>query len=795
MHCAFSRFTNPSKAALFLATTMLTMSGTAFAQESDSARDSNAAADSGVIIVTAQKRAENLQDVPIAIVAMNSEKLDQLQVQKFEDYARFLPSVSFQNTNGPGTSKVYFRGVANGENANASGSQPSVGIYLDEQPVTTIQGALDIHVYDIARVEALAGPQGTLYGAASQAGTLRIITNKPNLDKFEAGANVELNTVAHGSQGYVGEGFVNAPLNDKMAVRVVGWYKKDAGYIDNIPGSLTFPTSGVTIDNDQYAKDDYNDVVTYGGRAALKIDLNDDWTVTPQIMGQRQRAHGSFGSESGLGDLQTMQFAKELATDKWFQASLTVEGKIGTWDVTYAGAYMKRKVDTFADYVDYSYFYDALYGYGAYFVDNDGAYISPQQKIHNIDRYTQQSHELRLASPSSEPVRFIGGLFYQRQKDNIENDYTVDGLADSLVVPGTVSNIWKTAQNRIDRDYAAFGEISADPTDHVTFTMGTRLYKYDNSLVGFAGMGGFGDLFGYPGVSTCFGPSTVKDAPCTNVKGRQKETGLLHKFNLTYKFNRDALVYATLSRGYRPGGTNRIASLGGYQADFIENLEFGWKTSWLDNRLHINGAIYNLDWSDVQLSTLTPNGITRIQNVGKARVRGAELEIWTRPAEGLTISGSMAYNDAKLREDYCLTDCAVDLQAPKGTRLPVSAKFKANAVARYEFPVGDAAKAHVQTSVVYEGSRKTDLRTFEQSVKGSLGAYTMVDASAGIDFGIWSAEIFATNLFDKRSYSAVSLQCLEVTCGDPYGLSPIGAKMYRTAMKPRMLGVRLGVKY
>ena len=212
-----------------MASTVLGFGGVAYAQD---AAAGAAASDSGEIIVTAQKRSENMQAVPIAITAMGTKKLDELQVTKFEDYARYLPSVSYQ-TGGPGNAKVYFRGVASGENANHSTSQPSVGIYLDEQPITTIQGALDVHVYDIARVEALAGPQGTLYGASSEAGTIKIITNKPDLDSFYGAIDVEGNTVAKGSQGYVAEGFVNVPLSEKAALRVVGWAKRDAGYIEN----------------------------------------------------------------------------------------------------------------------------------------------------------------------------------------------------------------------------------------------------------------------------------------------------------------------------------------------------------------------------------------------------------------------------------------------------------------------------------------------------------------------------------------------------------------------------------
>ncbi len=196
------------------------------------------------------RRAENLQDVPIAITAMGTETLDELQVDDFDDYARFVPSLSYRSL-GPGSANVYFRGVASGENANHSASLPSVGTYLDEQPITTITGALDLHIFDIARVEALAGPQGTLYGASSQAGTVRIITNRPDTSSFYGDANVELNSVAHGDFGGTAEGFVNAPL-----VRAASRSASSAGTATTPAISTTsrapctFPTSGITFNND-----------------------------------------------------------------------------------------------------------------------------------------------------------------------------------------------------------------------------------------------------------------------------------------------------------------------------------------------------------------------------------------------------------------------------------------------------------------------------------------------------------------------------------------------------------------
>ena len=254
------------------------------------------------VVVTAQKRTENLQDVPVSITAIGTERLEQLNVQSFNDYVKYLPSVSYQTT-GPGFSRVFMRGVSSGDNGNHSGPLPSVGVYLDEQPITTIQGALDIHVYDIERVEALAGPQGTLYGASSEAGTVRIITNKPDISGFKAGYSLEGNTV-RGEEGYVAEGFVNIPLSSIAAVRLVGWAQRTGGYIDNVEGTNTFPSfgcvsnfapppatcpggppGGINVTSPELAHQRFNPTETYGGRGALKLQLGDNWTVTPIFMG------------------------------------------------------------------------------------------------------------------------------------------------------------------------------------------------------------------------------------------------------------------------------------------------------------------------------------------------------------------------------------------------------------------------------------------------------------------------------------------------------------------------------
>ncbi|HEY8593189.1 MAG TPA: TonB-dependent receptor [Sphingomicrobium sp.] len=811
--------------ATLLASSMLAAPTAALAQDASASqptsptpadpanRSSAVPVDQQEIVVTATKRAENLQNVPAAITAITTKTLEDLHVNQFEDYARLVPSLSVKGGGGgggnagPSTNTVYFRGVASGENANHSTSLPSVGTYLDEQPITTISGALNVHVFDMARIEALAGPQGTLYGASSQAGTIRLITNKPDLSGTYGQANLEVNHVAHGGFGYLGEGFINTPLTSNMALRVVGWHRRDSGWIDNVLGEMVFPTAGITINNADLAEDDYNHSSTTGARAALKIDLDDQWTVTPSIMGQRQKSNGNFAEENIQGKYQTMQFNPESTRDKWVQAALTIEGKVGIFDMTYAGAYMKRRVDIEADYSDYSYFYDALYGSTLF--DNAGNTIDPNQAVVSNHRYSKLSQELRFVSPADQRLRLVAGLFYQRQVDKIEENYVIDNIADEITVPGTESNIWLTRQNRIDRDYAAFGELSYDVMPTLTVTGGARYYKYNNTLFGFFGAS---ENWLSTGIATCFGPAELSGTPCTNVDKGTKDSGFVHRLNVTWKPNDRLLTYATWSRGFRPGGINRRGSLPPYKPDFLTNYEIGAKYK-LGGGAHFNVAGYREDWDDVQLSFLGQNGLTEVRNAGSARIWGVEADLLLRPAPGLTWSTGVSYNDAKITRDFCLIanadfNCALDvdldgdgvpeenaLLAPSGTRLPLTAKFKGSSQLRYEWQVAPQMKANVQGLITYEGKRTRDLRLFENSVFGNMPSYTQVDLSAGIDRGAWTADVYVKNLFDTRGQVSKAIQCLETTCGDPDNLTPLGGRIYTSYTRPRMIGLKVGRRF
>jgi outer membrane receptor protein involved in Fe transport len=755
------------------------------------------------VIVTAQKRQENLQDVPLSIQALGTAKLEELHVTAFDDYVKFLPSVSYQS-GGPGFARVFMRGVASGDNGNHSGPLPSVGMYLDEQPITTIQGPLDVHIYDIARVESLAGPQGTLYGASSQAGTIRIISNKPDPSKFSASYDVQGNSVDHGGNGYLAEGYVNLPLTENAAVRLVGWKRHDAGYIDNVAGTRTFPTSGITASNAAIAKKDYNDVDTVGARAALKVDLNDSWSVTPTVMGQEQKSHGNFGFDPSVGDLQLTHMYPENSKDRWAQAALTLEGKISNFDLVYAGSYLKRNVDTNLDYADYSFFYDNLlndegeYYFGEFFTDNAGNMIDPSQHIRGKDRYKKMSHELRISSPGDQKLRFVGGLFMQRQEHVIEQAYKIDGLATASEVTGWPDTFWLTKQERIDRDYAVFGEVSYDLTEKLTATGGLRFFEAKNSLEGFYGFGltnPFESTTGEASAECIANPADFMGAPCRDLDKTVDEKDHTHRLNLTYHLDDDRMIYATWSRGFRPGGVNRRGTFPPYKADFLANYELGWKTSWAGNRLRFNGAFFLEDWDDFQFSFLGENGLTNVTNAGGARIKGLEMDIdWAATAD-LTLSGGLALLEPKLTQFFCQKVdadgkefpegvCAPDDSAAKGTQLPVTPKFKANLTARYGFAVG-TLDAHLQGSLIYQGRSRSALLSADEAVLGKQGAYGLADFSAELGRDQWSVQLFVNNAFDERADSYRYTECDTSIC----------TKNYIVTNRPRTIGLKFGQEF
>jgi outer membrane receptor protein involved in Fe transport len=673
----------------------------------------------------------------------------------------------------------------------------------------------------------------------------------------------EVNTVAHGGVGGKLEGMINLPIAPRIAFRGVAFYEHDAGYIDNVLGSRQYCGTtlyendeavgcvhdGIAFNNANLVKKDFNDQDVYGGRAALKVDLNDNWTATPTFMYQKMRSNGVFFYDPNIGDLKIDRFFEEKNKDRFWQAALTIQGRIANFDVTYAGAYMDRPTYSTADYTDYSDAYDQLYehvgglAYFFYFHDAAGNTISPQQFIVGTNHFKKLSHELRVASPADKPLRVIAGAFYQTQKNFIHQDYKVFGLAPELSVNGHPGTLWLTQQKREDKDYALFGEASFDVTPQVTFTAGGRLFKYDNTLIGFFGFGrnpagGFTEKpfnaggSSQTGVIQCFTVGgerfgqalangdditlidpVVPGSPCNNLAVfedgqvkpvRAKDHGFTHRLNAQWKPQENLMFYATWSRGFRPGGVNRRVDVPPYDADFLTNYEIGWKTTF--GPLRWNGDIFHEKWSKFQFAFLGANSFTEIHNARNARINGLETDV-SYVRGGLTLNAAAAYTDAKTVGNICTfaadpdPDCqgVVDgnqdfVAAPSGTQLPITPKFKATTTARYSWPAWADVKAHVQGGVTYRGSAPSSLRTDIALVgtgehvnpnvfQGRLHSATLVDLFAGLDWPRWSVELFATNLFDKRIDISRQTACGSCT------------RALVVPGRPRTIGLRAGAKF
>ena len=810
-----NKFYSTKRAAL-LASTLILPSHVVLAQDSDVGLEE--------IVVTAQKRTENLQDVPLSVQVLGNTQLENLNVNGFEDYVKYLPTVSFTQSR-PGMAQVYMRGVVSGSNGNHSASMPSVGVYLDEQPITTINEILDLHMYDISRVETLSGPQGTLFGASSQAGTVRIITNKPEIGEFSAGYDVAASTTKSGEMGYTLEGYVNIPVSDQAAVRLVGWHESQGGYIDNVPSTLTFPSSFITINNDEFAEENFNDVETTGARASLKLDLNENWTVTPNVIYQEQHSTGVFSHDPDVGDLQVTRYAKDDYDEKWVQAGLTIEGQIGDLDVVYAGAYLDRDRLSEYDYTGYSEYWLSYYeyyyagaGYCLYY-NAAGGCADPTQLVTGDEKYKKFSQELRIQSPQENRFRWIAGLFYQKQTHNFDLRWIVpDSDPAGSVVPQSEGTnpafdwqtvVWQTRQVREDRDKAFFGEIAYDISDDLTITAGIRAFKFDNTLYGFNGFLRHCTGFYVDGEFVQDSAGEVQ-YPCFDTRildGQKKDSGQTYKVNLTYTVDNDKLVYATYSEGFRPGGVNRarVPNIPGYDPDYVYNYEFGWKTQWMDNRLRFNGAFYHLNWDNVQFSFLdfAVSNLTIIQNVGKSRTNGAEFDLDFAASENLTLSLSASYNDAKLGVDY-FRDASdpTSLIAPKGTRMPFVPKVQFSASARYTQDIA-GMPAFAMASLSHTGGSYSDLdvsTNYDQfyyddgvlsfkdtSLRSWQEAYTVVSLSAGIDGDNWSLGIFADNIFDTRA---------EIQRGDSvYTVFYSQMDSLNQTIRPRTIGIRFGQKF
>ena len=759
------------------------------------------------IIVTAQKRAENLQNIPSAVQALGQSTLENLNVKSLDDYVGMLPSVTYgQAVGSPGRSVIYMRGIstgAAGPNLLPNGQSPTVATYIDEIPTTTSGGTIDMHIYDVARVEALAGPQGTLYGSSSEAGTLKVVTNQPDTGKFAAGYDIDGNSTAGhgGAPGDTVEGFVNIPLSNNIAIRLVGFQEHDGGYIDNIPHTITYPSTGFAVNNNSLVKKNFNPVDTTGGRGALKIDLDEDWTVLASIMGQDQWTSGFFGYSQNLGVDQVGFHLPEKSHDSYWAPSLTISGKVGNFDVTWAGSFLRHSIYQLQDYTDYSFFYDIASGFAAnYAYGPGGKPIDVGQTIKEVQQYRKETQELRFASPVENPLRVSGGLFYENQLARAYYDQFIPGIDPALTVPGDPNSVWEARSITAQVDEAVFTNIAYDLFPNLTLEGGGRIYHYNIEFDNFSG-GGIGYAFaGGAGVGRCIPGSTgVLGSPCTDNHRHLTQTGGTYRGSVTYKFMQDALVYFTTSDGYRPGGFNANSKIPPYLSESLVNYEVGWKTSWLGNRIRWNGDLFYDPWSDFQFAFQGPNGVSQTVNAGQAVSEGVETDLSVKATNALTVTAALSVINAHLTEPYCgkllpngqpQTDCALP-QAPNDTQLPSSPYAKGSLTARYAFDIGADLDAYLQSSTRFTGGSWNYLQSFikgqdPRTITGRNPSFFQEDIAGGMNWGNSNLELYVKNAFNADGELGRFVKCPVTICN---------ASTYVVNIRPLSVGLRFGQRF
>ena len=508
------------------------------------------------IIVTATKRAESTQDIAVSVSALSGEALDELRINSFDDYIKHLPNVVMMGV-GPGQSEIYIRGAATEQSKNTiasiQGSSPATALYLDEQPVSFGGRNLDVYVTDMSRIEVLPGPQGTLFGASSQSGTVRLITNKPDTARFEGGVKLGASSTADGGASNSQEAFLNVPVSDRAALRVVGYRDQQAGWIDNIPndpanggfspsidllnrndisGAPVHPDSPFeAADNSHLVEDDFNDAGYAGARVGFAYDIDDEWGVLVQHVQQSLETDGVFAYDPNLdGESSVNRFTMDSTADDFGLTTLTVNGRAGMLDIIYAAGFLDREVEALVDYSDYTngggyqvyYLCTGTRDWGGNGFDGYGGTVGlsecwdPQAQYEEETTNSRVTHEFRVSTPHENRFSVTAGVYLDDQettgvaafedaatRDDGDGSWPVlamiadqgEGTNASPTVPfnGAVSFV-NDYTRKIDQ-VAVFGHVDFVVADNVTASFGARWYDLNFDFKGASSFS-FGCKFG-----------------------------------------------------------------------------------------------------------------------------------------------------------------------------------------------------------------------------------------------------------------------------------------------------------
>ena len=642
------------------------------------------------VIVTATKREANMQDVAQSITAFTTDDLERLRARDMKEYIDALPSVALVNSV-PGRNSVVFRGVSTGSSEYRTDSMTAV--YLDEQPLTTNSQQVDPWLVDIARVEALPGPQGTLFGSSSQSGTLRVITNKPDPSGFGAQVDASAYSTRGGEPSYDLSGHVNIPVADRFAVRVAAFASQEGGYVDNVLGRDLADTR----DNANVVVDDFNEYEVSGGRVAASWELGDRWSVIAGIIAQNSSATGAWETDPNLGDFKIVKFFDEYRDDDWSQHSFTIKGDLGAAEFSATTAIFDRDIAYEWDNHVYEQYKDAYWGvYNGY-----GLYNSEYTfgTIFNDQTQERFSQEIRLTSTGASRFQWMVGAFYEDVDDEwfygAQNAALMDTVAwetanyyaytyyaayDHIDYPLAASDVgYFNHFVRAVEQTAAFGELVYDFTDRLTTTAGLRWFEYDRNEY---------DQFHFPhGLPPL---SALDSDGAYRAAGVEQDTAL--KLSAQYTLDNDRMVYFLFSQGFRLGGSNsqRAAATGlvpqNYGADILNNYEAGLKSEWFDNRLQLNVSAFYMLWEDIQIDNA--GGVDDkwwlrgMINGDTARTMGVEVTWDASITDSLRFEGSIFVADPEFNSEFTLLSGE---QITDGTTMPISPEFKYYFAVEYTF--------------------------------------------------------------------------------------------------------------
>ncbi len=703
------------------------------------------------IVVTANKREQNLREVPISIGVMDAQAIAEHHVENIEDITRTVPGVAFTANNGPGQENISVRGVS------SSVGNPTVGVYIDEVPLITTsgyEGAATPRLFDLDRVEVLRGPQGTLYGASSEGGTIRFLTNQPNLTQFSGTFRSELSCTEHASLNYDEQGAVNIPFADgKAAIRISGEYGRDSGYIDRYDQSGALLQKGVNAETFAAA------------HITGKFVLGPDFTVTPSLFMQQTDAADSPTFMPDLGIYKQNKFVRESNKDTLFIPMLTIKKGLGFADLTSVSSYYTRQLHRNADGTEFNSTALALYfldpAYPAKQPQNDSILGVVPSPVLFRDRFQTFTQEFRLSSPASDSrIKWVAGAFFSDQRWT-HNDYEVApgfssafakiyGFDINTSVLGDPTNphlwdndlVWTVYDRNEVTQYAGFGQIDIDMTSRLHLSLGERYVRARESFSETGG--GFFDV----------GGAGTQGTPYTQAATFSADTP---RFSLTYDVTDAVNFYGVAAKGFRLGGattpnTNSacvtgLAQLGynsppnTYDSDQLWSYEVGSKSALFDHTLTVNVDAYYIDWKRIQQTIIIPIcGGAFNANVGDAEAYGGEVEVRYKPPVipglklGLNFGAERAVITSTINPDTAAVGQNV-LNVPQWT-LALTAD--------YTWRLTDGYDGFARGDYEYVG------RSNGSFIVGDTNYYNPQYNTVGLDLGVQSMDGLEVSLFVKN---------------------------------------------